>query len=87
MDVFVTCERILPFITKMVIDEKREHAITNFSTMKKLWRVIKSDHNVETLEINLNYSDMKQERIEIFDFKNKESQTTFKNITSQTNDF
>ena len=63
LDVFVTCEQILPYIKRMVIDEKREHALTNFSTMKNLGRVIESDHNVEILEVNINYSDIKQERI------------------------
>ena len=87
LDVFVTCQQILPFISKMVIDEQCEHALTNFSTMKNLGRVIESDHNVEVLEVNLVYSDVKKERIKIFDFKNKESQNAFKILTSQTTEF
>ena len=85
--VFLTCDQILPYIKRMVIDEKREHSLTNFSTMKNLGRVIESDHNVEILEVDLSYSEMKQDRIEMFDFKNKKSQTVFKNLTSSTSDF
>ena len=30
IDVFVACSKILPFIRKMRIDEKRENTLTNF---------------------------------------------------------
>ena len=30
LDFFVVCDRVLPFINKMVIDDKREYILTNF---------------------------------------------------------
>ena len=50
-------------------------------------RVIESDHNVEILELNLQFSNMKPSREEFFDFKNKNSQVLFKNLTTNTKDF
>ena len=57
----------------MTIDDKRENALTNYSKVKVLGRVIESDHNVETLEVNLIFSNNQQERIQMFDFKNKDT--------------
>ena len=87
LDVFVTCDKVLPFVTRMNIDEKREQALTNVISIKNVGRVIESDHNIEKLEINLTYSDVKPERTHIFNFKNKESQQIFKDLTSDTNEF
>ena len=87
LDVFVTCERILPYISKMKVDEKREHVLTNFSSVKKVGRVIESDHNPVILEVNLEFSPIKPERIHVFQFKNKESQKEFKKMTTETSEF
>ena len=87
LDVFVTCDKILPYITKMIIDEKRVHALTNFHAIKTTGHIIESDHNVNILEINMKFSSMKQERKEIFHFKNVASQQVFKKLTSDTAEF
>ena len=87
LDVFVTCHRILPYITKMTVDEDRKLALTNFNALKSGGKVIESDHNVEILDVNLKFSNVKPERIEIFQFKNKNSQAEFKKLTSNTTDF
>ena len=55
LDVFVTCQQVLPFITRMVIHERREHALTNYSTVKNTGRVVESDHNVEILAFELKH--------------------------------
>ena len=34
LDVFITCNKILPFIIKMKIDERRENTLSNFSAVK-----------------------------------------------------
>ena len=52
--------------------------------MKKAGRVIESDHCPISIDINLKFSDRNPERIEIFDFKNKESQLEFKKLTTNT---
>ena len=87
LDVYVTCDKILPYITKMKVDESREYTLTNFSSVKKVGRVIKTDHNPVILEINLQFSKLKTERIEIFNFKNREGQQLFQNLTTNTSEF
>ena len=87
LDVFVTCHRILPYITKMTVDENRKLALTNFNQVRNGGKVIESDHNVEILEVNLQFSNLKPERIEIFQFKNRNSQLEFKQLTTNTTDF
>ena len=87
LDVFVTCHRILPYITKMTIDESRKQSLTNFNPLNKGGKVTESDHNVEVLELNLQFSSLKSERIEIFQFKNRDSQVIFKELTTNTTDF
>ena len=71
----------------MIIDEKIVHALTNFHAIKTTGQVIESDHNVNILEINMKFSSMKQERKEIFHFKNVASQQVFKKLTSDTAEF
>ena len=65
----------------MNIDEKREYVLTNYNAVKSKGRVIESDHNVCELEMNLLFCPLKQDRIEIFEFKNQESQKLFKDLT------
>ena len=81
LDVFVTCDKILPYIKKMKIDERRENTLTNFGIFKTAGRVIETDHNPVYLEVNLEFSSIKPERIEVFQFKNKASQIEFKRLT------
>ena len=87
LDVFVTCNQILPYIVKMSIDEKREYVLTNYNAIKSKGNVIESDHNNCELEINLFFSPLKQDREEIFEFRNQESQMLFKQLTSNTKEF
>ena len=87
LDVFVTCDRILPFIKWMTVDEKRETVLTNYSLVKKVGRVIESDHNPVKIEVNLSFTKAKPERIDIFQFKNRFSQQEFKRLTTDTTEF
>ena len=58
-----------------------------FSSVKKAGRVIESDHCPISIDVNLKFSDRKPERVEIFDFKNNESQLEFKKLTTNTTVF
>ena len=71
----------------MTVDEERKIGLTNFNAIKHVGRVIESDHNVETLEVNLQFSNVQSERMEIFQFKNRDSQIEFKKLTTNTTDF
>ena len=55
--------------------------------MKVVGRFIETDHNPLSLEINLKFSRVKQERMEIFCFKNKDAQNEFKHLTTNTTEF
>ena len=87
LDVFVACDKILPFITKMAIDDKREHALTNYKAVKNMGRVIESDHNAVFLSLNLEFPKMVNDRITVYQFKNKKSQELFKSLTTKTCEF
>jgi len=84
IDFFVVCEKIVPFLEKLVIDENKEHCLTSYYT-KKGSRVVKdSDHNTMILELTLNFT-LKFPRTEIFKIKNTENQMNFKKLTSEDN--
>ena len=87
LDVFIACDKILPYVTKMTIDENRENALTNFKRVRSHGRVIESDHNVIFLNLNLKFSKLKCERVTVFQFKNKEAQEMFKQLTTNTDEF
>ena len=70
LDFFVICDKVLPFLKKMVIDEQRLHVLTNFNPIRKGGKVIESDHNTEILEMDLQFDKRKPDRREIFNFKN-----------------
>ena len=87
LDFFVVCSRVLPFITKMVIDEKKEHILTNYKEAKRGGKAIDSDHFTQIMDVNLQIIPLKPGRKEIYNFKNKESQDMFKEITTNTQKF
>ena len=87
LDVFITCDKILPYSTNMVVDEKRENALTNFKAVKHLGRIIESDHNAVFLNLSLTFPKLVNERITVYQFKNKKSQEMFKTLTTETAEF
>ena len=52
----MVCDKLLPYLTKVKVDEKREHTLTNFRSVKKLGRVTETDHNKVEIELNMDYS-------------------------------
>ena len=51
LDVFIVCDKILPFLHKMMIDDSRQHVLTNFNPIRRGGKAIESDHNTEILEL------------------------------------
>ena len=78
---------MLPHVKKMVIDENKEYILTNYKPAKKGERAKDSDHFTQYLDIDLKINPVKPVRKEIFNFKCKRSQETFKELTSKTNEF
>ena len=87
LDFFIVCDKVRPYLTKMVIDESRQHVLTNFNPIRTGGKAIESDHNTEFLKLNLQCQKRKQERVELFNFKNVECQENFQILTSQTKKF
>lgn len=84
IDFILVCERMLPLVKKMVVDEARENVLTKFTTRKgvKISKV-ESDHNSLFCEFNIPVGSKKpiNERKEVFNFRNKECQVKFKKET------
>ena len=87
LDFFVICDRVLPFVTKMVIDEGKKHVLTNFEQVRKGGEAIDSDHHTQYMDLELEIESEKPERVEIYNFKKEEGQQKFKQLTSETSAF
>ena len=74
LDFFIICHRILPFVEKMIIDDKKEHILTNYQAVRSGGKATNTDHYTEYMDVNLEFESEKPKRVELFDFKNKESQ-------------
>ena len=87
LDFYVVCQRVLPSVINMEIDNDRKYMLTNFKKVRKGGRAIDTDHMTTTLKLNLIVTPSKPSKIEIFNFKNKQGQETFKDSTTNTTDF
>ena len=87
IDFYLVNSTIKPFITKMTIDTEIEFCLSNFAQIKANRKVIQSDHCPMKLEINIQYSNIKPQRIEHFNLRNTKCQESFKKETEETNLF
>ena len=87
LDFFVVCSRVLPFVTRMIVDEDKKYILTNYQNVRTGGKVVDTDHATEIMDLAIEIETEKPERIELFDFKNKEAQTMFKKLTSETDEF
>ena len=78
LDFFICCDKVLPLITKMVVNDDRK--LARFTKT----RIIESDHSPLELYFNMNNPNKKRDRVEIYDFKNRESQILFRTESSKT---
>ena len=78
------CNQILPLVSKMVMDESQQFALTKY----RKGNIVKTKNNMLKLEINLIFHNEKEhERREIFNQRNKACQQDFKHQTSHTEEF
>ena len=82
LDLFFVCDRLLPFVSKMVVDEQGIHQLTKFS--HKHDKVTETDHSTVLLHINLKFQRLKPQRIEEYNFRSTECQNYFNVLTTQT---
>lgn len=67
----------------MIIDKEKEHCLSNLAQIKKNKRIVESDHNALILEMNIEFSNRKPERQQMFNFKSKVCQEFFKKETEK----
>ena len=84
LDFFVVCEKMLCFIERMIIDEEKRFVLSNYKKVKGIASKKDSDHFTTILEMNINYTVKKPERIEMFNFKNAQCQEKFFQITNSS---
>ena len=87
LDFFVVCSRVLPHVTKMVIDVDRNHILTNYQQARLGGKAIDTDHATEYMDLDIKVETEKPERIEIYNFKDKDCQRKFRELTSETDLF
>ena len=84
IDFFLVCDRILPFVRRMLVDEKKQYALSSFHTKKGVQYKKDSDHNPLVLWLEIMGSAKKPDRMEYFNFKNSDCQEKFKELTNST---
>ena len=87
LDFFVVCSRVLPYVSRMKIDDDKKYILTNYKPARKGEKATDTDHFTEILDINLDIVPGKPKRREIFRFKDKKAQELFKEKTSNTKEF
>ena len=87
LDFFVICSRMLPYLTKMVVDVSNNYILTNYQQVKRGGKAVDSDHATEYMDMDIEIESEKPERIEMYNFKNTEAQMKFLELTSETNEF
>jgi hypothetical protein len=87
LDFFVVCDRVLPYVTSMVVDEAKKCILTKYEQIRKDEKACNTDHATEIMDVNLNVLTEKPVRRELYNLKNREAQESFKQATSETNEF
>ena len=84
IDFFLVCDRILPSVRRMLVDEKKQHALSSFYSKKGVQYKKDSGHNPLVLGLEIMVSTKKRVRIKYFNFKNSDCQAKFKQLTNST---
>ena len=53
LDFFVVCDRVLPYVTKMEIDENKKYVLTNYEPARKGGKASDTDHATQIMDVNL----------------------------------
>ena len=87
LDVFVVCNKILPLIKSMNVDEMKKNIPTNFTQVNKGGKAVDSDHVPIEIEIDIKIIPTRPTKENIFNFNNLRGRELFKNLTTETHDF
>ena len=77
LDFFLINSLMLPFLVEMKVDIHDEYTLTNHAQNKKSNKSKLSDHRPLILKLNLEFSKLKPQRVEGFNFKSEECQANF----------
>ena len=84
LDFYVVCDKIMPLVTKMTIDELGQHSLTKYYR----GNIVKTDHCRLDMEVDLVFhKDKEHGRENAFNVRNKTCQEKFFEYTSNTNMF
>ena len=81
LDMFIVCQKILPYIKHMKIDHEGNYWLTNFHAKKTNNRVTNPDHYPVMLVLDLSINISKPMRKSHFNFKDPEGQLKFLDMT------
>ena len=85
LDYFIMCQNFYSLVISMNIDEDRKLVLTKCSKYKGATKLVKSDHNILSLEVKCVWSrSIQKRRKEIFNLRNKNCQEKFFEDTSKT---
>jgi hypothetical protein len=83
VDFVIISADLLDDLEELIIDEKREHALTKITHSKTTVKKVTSDHNVMLSKFSLNMPKIKPpKKVEVYNFGNKVNQEKFKVVTS-----
>ena len=68
---------MLQFVDRMVIDEEKQHVLSNYSSSRGIVSKKDSDHNTLVLYLSLVLPVFHEERKEMLNFKNGDCQEVF----------
>ena len=77
IDFVITSSDLIQHIDSMHIDDRRENVITKLVKKGKHVKKVESDHNLIVTKIIFPWNTTHKEPVEIFNFKDKESQKKF----------
>ena len=83
LELFIINEKMKPFLTKLTIDEDRKFCLSNFAQKKKNGRAVETDHNTMIADFSISVQKRKQNRVEMFNFRNKNCQKLFRKETNE----
>ena len=82
LDLFLVCEKMLPYVNKMCVDEQGKYQLTKFSHKQN--KITETDHSTLVLQIDLEFPVLKPQRIEEYNFRSIECQNKFRELTTHT---
>ena len=83
IDLVITSSDMIDNLVSLQIDDARNHVLTKLTTTKEGSNKVESDHNVLITKFTFSWNKRtKQEKIQMYNLKNKQNQAKFKEETS-----